>query len=146
MSNENNVFLSPYGTCIKKERLLASGTSLPGSILAYSGGKVVTNTTADSTAPLYVADLSVSVAGAFDTGYNTSDNERVNYKMPQRGDLVRFRVGENTTIVVDDELATSAVPGVVKLPAAAGVAVKAIAIEAVTTGAAETATVIGEVV
>ena len=147
MSNPNAVFLSPYGTQIKKERLLTTGPALPGSVMAYAGpGNIIPNVTADSTGPLYVADLSVGVAGAFDTAYTTADNSTVNYRVPQPGELVRFRVGASVTIAVDDELATSATAGQVKAPASAGVAVKAIAIEAVTTGVGETGTVIGEIV
>lgn len=147
VSDPNNVFLSPHATNIKKERELDSSTALPGDVMAYAGpGNIVANTTADSTAPLYVADLSVGVAGAIDTVYDLTDNTRVNYKMPQTGDLVRFRVGISTTILVDGELATSATPGVVKPPAAPGVAVKAIALEAITTDGSTTGFVVGEVV
>lgn len=145
-SNENNIFLSPYGTCIKKERLLSAGDALPGNVLEYDGtGGVVLGSTSDSTAPLYVADLSVSVAGAIDTPYSATENKVVNYKMPQRGELVRFRVGANATIAVDGELATSSI-GTVKSPAAAGVAVIAIATTAITTGAGESGFVTGEVI
>jgi hypothetical protein len=145
-TNPNNVFLSPYGTQIKKERLLNAGIAVPGNVMVYAGaGNIITNNTADLVGPLYVADLSVSVAGAIDTQYDLVDNIRVNYKMPQRGDLVRFRVGQNTTIVVDDELATALI-GNVDVPSVAGTAVIAIATTAVTTGAGETGFVIGEVI
>lgn len=146
MTNPNNVFLSPYGTQIKKERLLNAGIAVPGNVMVYAGaGNIITNNTADLVGPLYVADLSVSIAGAIDTQYDLVDNSRVNYKMPQRGDLVRFRVGANTTIVVDDELATALI-GNVDVPSVAGTAVIAIATTAVTTGAGETGFVIGEVI
>ena len=145
-SNDNAVFLSPYGTGIKKEANLASGTALPGDILEYSGVDVVAGTTAESTGPLIVADLSVSVAGAKDTAYNTTTNTRVNYKIPQRGELVQFNVGASTTFVIGDEIATSSVAGAVKVAAVAGVAVIAIAKTAIVVGGGATGTVIGEIV
>ena len=58
---------------------------------------------------------------------------------------MRFNVGASTTFAIGDEIATSATAGVVKAPAVAGVAVKAIAKEAVVVGVGETGTVIGEV-
>ena len=145
-TNANNIFLSPYGTKIKKERQLNAGVALPGHVMAYAGaGNIIINPTAELIGPLYVADLSVSVAGAIDTQYDTTDNSRVNYKMPQVGDLVRFRVGADTVIAVDDELAT-AVAGNVEVSSGPGVAVIAIATTAITTGAGESGFVIGEVI
>jgi len=145
-SNDNNAFLSPYGTQIKKEADLASGTALPGDILNYSGADVLAGTTAESTGPVIIADLSVSVAGGKDEPYNTTTNTRVNYKIPQRGELVRFNVGASTTFVIGDEISTSSVSGVVKVAAVAGVAVIAIAKTAIVVGGGATGTVIGEVI
>ena len=39
-SNDNSVFLSTFGTKIKKEADLSASTALPGDILEYSGADV----------------------------------------------------------------------------------------------------------
>ena len=137
-TNVNNVFLSPTRTCIKHESNLTTGTAFPGMVLILTAGGVAANTTADAVAPLFaVADLSVSIAGAIGTEYNTTDNSRVNWQVPQSGELVHLFVGASTTIAENDQLGTAATGGVKKV-AAANVGVIAYALEAVTTGAGAT--------
>lgn len=134
-SNENNIFLSPTRTCIKHEDNLVSGTAKPGMILVYSGAGVAANTSADAVAPLLmVADLAVATAGAIGTEYNTTDNNRVNWQVPQSGEIVRLFVGASTTISKGDQLGTNT-GGAVKKVAVADVGVIAYALEAVTVGA-----------
>lgn len=139
---DNCVFHSPYGTMIKKEHLLDSGTALPGYLLTRTATGVVANSTADSNVDVLVADLSVSIAGAFDTEYNTTDNQIVNYKAPFIGEIVSLRVGASQKIAIGAEL-TSAGDGTVKIPASAGVGVSFKAETALTTGAGESGVVLG---
>lgn len=135
-SNDNAIFLSPQGTQIKHEDNLASGTAYPGMLLEFSVGDVVTNATAEDVAPLMmIADLSVSTAGAIGTEYNTTVNNRVNWRIPQSGEIVRLHVGTSTTILENAQLG-SAGNGSFKTVAVADVGVLAYAIEAVTTTAA----------
>jgi hypothetical protein len=82
-----------------------------------------------------LADLSVSVAGAIGTEYNTTDNDRVNWRVPQSGELVKLHVAVSTTILEGAQL-SSAGNGSVKTVAVANVGVIAYALEAVTTTAA----------
>ena len=135
-SNDNAIFLSPQGTKIKHESTLASGTAFPGMLLAYSAGEVLVNPTAEDVAPLFMlADLSVSVAGAIGTEYNTTVNDRVNWRIPQSGELVKLHMATSTVIAQGDQLG-SAGNGSVKKVAVADVGVIAYALEAVTTTAA----------
>ena len=135
-SNDNAIFLSPQGTKIKHEGVLNTGTVYPGMLLAYSSGELIANGTADDVAPLFMlADLSISVAGAIGTDYNTTDNDRVNWRVPFRGEKVKLYVGTSTTIAAGDQLG-SAGNGAFKTVAVADVGVLAYALEAVTTTAA----------
>ena len=132
--SDNTIFLSPQGTQIKHEDNLASGTAFPGMLLEFAAaGEVVTNSTAEDVAPLFMlADLSVSIAGAIGTEYNTTVNDRVNWRAPQSGELVMLHVAVSTTILEGAQLA-SAGNGSVKTVAVADVGVIAYALEAVTT-------------
>ncbi len=132
-TNVNCVFLSPQGTQIKHESNLTTGTAYPGMILELTATGVASNTTADAAAPLFaVADLAVSTAGAIGTEYNTTDNDRVNWKVPQSGELINLYVAASTVIAVNAQLGTAAGGGV-KTVAAADVGVIAYALEALTT-------------
>lgn len=134
-SNENAIFLSPFGTQVKGESNLTAGTAFPGMLLELSANGVVVNSTEDDVAPLViVADLAVATAGAIDTEYNTTDNDRVNWKIPHAGDLVRFHVGTATVIARGDQLA-SAGDGSVQVVSGPSVGVIAYAEESVTTTA-----------
>ena len=136
MSVDNSIFLSPYGTKIKHENNLASGTAYPGMLLAYSSGNVIANATADDVAPLFMlADLSISTAGAIGTVYNTTLNTRVNWRIPQSGELVRLYVAVSTTIAQGAQL-SSVGDGSFATAAVANVGVLAYALEAVTTTSA----------
>jgi hypothetical protein len=132
----NNIFLSPHGTQIKKENLLDSGTLLPGQLITETATGVVSQSVADAVAmPVLIADLSVSIAGAIDTEYNTTDNQRVNYRAPVSGELVVLILADVQTIAVGDQLAPDG-NGNVKAPAAPNVGVYFTAKEAVTTSGA----------
>jgi len=136
-TNDNTIFLSPQGTKIKHEDTLASGTAFPGMLLEFAAaGEVAVNSTAEDVAPLFMlADLSVSIAGAIGTEYNTTVNDRVNWRIPQSGELVKLHMAVSTVIALGDQLA-SAGNGSVKKVAVADVGVIAYALEAVTTTAA----------
>ena len=129
-TNVNCVFLSPYGTRIKHESNLTTGAAYPGMILELTAAGVAANTTADAVAPLLaVADLA---AGAIGTEYNTTENNRVNWKVPQSGELVHLYVAASTVIAANAQLGTAAGGGV-KTVAVADTGVIAYALEALTT-------------
>lgn len=141
-SNENAVFLSPHGTCIRKEAVGAGAIS-PAMLLERDGETVKALTlTEGDVKQVLVADLGTTYAGALGTVYN--DNDVVNFKAPFEGMLVRLYVGASTTIVVGDEIASKGA-GAVGTPAAAGVGVIGYARTAVTTGAGESGYVTVEI-
>lgn len=127
------IFITPYGTCIKKEAL-AGGAINPGNLVIYSGATVVVNATADDAdGMILVADKDITNGGATDTAYASGDV--VGYRRPLPGEVVNLILADSQTIAVGAELAT-ATGGQVKAPAVAGTAVKFIAKEAVTTSGA----------
>lgn len=129
----NNIFLSPHGTQIKKESVLDSGTLLPGQLVRETATGVVSQNVADAVAmPVLVADLSVSIAGAIDTEYNTTVNSRVNYRAPVPGELVVLILADAQTIAIGDKLSPDG-NGNVKAPAVVDTGVYFTAKEAVTT-------------
>lgn len=142
-SNENAVFLSPYGTCIRKEAV-GTGVIKPAMLLDRSGVNVVPAAKTEAAyLQILAADLGTVNAGAIDTSY--ADSDVVNFKSPQRGELVRLYVGASTTLAVGDEVASKGA-GAVGAPAAAGVGVIGYAQTAVTTGAGESGYVTVEII
>lgn len=142
-SNENAVFLSPYGTCIRKEAV-GSGVIKPAMLLDRSGSDVVAAAlTEGDYLQILIADNGPTVeAGSFESSY--ADGDVVNFKSPMRGELVRLYVGASQTISVGDELASKG-SGEAGAPAVAGVGVIAYAQTALTTGVGESGYVVAEV-
>lgn len=132
-----SIFLSPYGTKIKKEAL-TGGVVTPGNLLIRTGATVVVQPGSDvavtaANNEILVADKAISDGGATDTAYASGDN--CQFRSPCRGEVVNLILATSQTIAVGAELATGA-GGQVKAPAVAGTAVRFTALEAVTTTAA----------
>lgn len=125
------IFLSPGGTCIKKEALAGGAGIYPGSVVLRSGSGVIVNATADSTSDkIAIADLDRTGVKGVDTAYASGD--LVFFRRPFRGEIVNLILAASQTITAGAELAT-ATNGQVKAPAVAGTAVRFVALEAVTT-------------
>ena len=141
-SKENAVFLSPYCTQIRKEAI-GAGVIQPAFLLDRATTTVVPAAkTEGAYKQILVADLGTINAGALQTPYASGDV--VNFKAPQRGELVRLFVGISTTIALNAELASKGA-GAVGVPAAAGVGVIAIARTAITTNGSTTGYVTAEI-
>lgn len=142
-TNENNIFLSVYGSCIRKEAV-SDGVIYPGMLVDRAGAKVKASAKAeDALKQILVADLDTVNAGAISSKYD--DGAVVNFKAPLRGELVRLYVGASTTLAVGDEVASKG-NGAVGAPASAGVGVIGIAMTAVTTSGGETGFVTVEII
>lgn len=134
----NCILLSPEGTYFHRENLAGAAGIRPGYLLQVNGSnEVVAHATADAQpSTALVADISIGDAGNISRVY--TDGETVNSVVVSNGAKVTLVLSASQTIAKGAQLA-SAGNGQVKAPASAGVGVVAIADEAVTTGAGQTA-------